>query len=199
MSEMLYLAAEVRKDFGTGAARALKRSSKVPAIIYGNGRKSVAVSIEEKEITKRYRKPNFISTVIELDVEGTKYKVLPHAVQLHPVTDIVVHVDFVYLSDSVQKLFVPVVFEGKERAIGVKRGGFFNIIKRKIPIECPVDMIPLNVVVDVTNMHVGQSIKASKITLPDQCKLASKQDFLVASIIGSRGAASAEETAEAKS
>ncbi|MDR0296781.1 MAG: 50S ribosomal protein L25/general stress protein Ctc [Rickettsia sp.] len=196
MSELLELAAEMRERFGTGAARDLRRRGMVPAVVYGAGKEVFSVSIEEKEITKHYRKPGFISTIVQIKVGSTIHKVLPKAVELHPITDIVRHVDFVHLEEKTQRMEVPIVYEGKERALGVKRGGFFNIIKRTITLLCDVNNIPRNINVDVTNMHIGQSLKAKGIKLPEGTQLASKSDFIIATIIGRKGSkAENEETA----
>ncbi|WP_417904920.1 50S ribosomal protein L25/general stress protein Ctc [Candidatus Tisiphia endosymbiont of Micropterix aruncella] len=195
MSELLELAAEMREKFGTGVARDLRRKGMIPAMVYGAGKEVLAVSIEEKEITKHYRKPGFISTVIQIKVGSKTHKVLPKAVELHPITDIVRHVDFVHLEEKTQRMEVPVVYEGKERALGVKRGGFFNIIKRTITLVCDVNNIPKNINIDVTNMHIGQSLKAKSIKLPEGVQLASKNDFIIATIIGRKGSKSEGEEA----
>ncbi|WP_367364375.1 50S ribosomal protein L25/general stress protein Ctc [Candidatus Tisiphia endosymbiont of Nedyus quadrimaculatus] len=195
MSELLELAAEMRETFGTGVARDLRRKGMVPAVVYGAGKEVLAVSIEEKEITKHYRKPGFISTVIQIKVGSKTHKVLPKAVELHPITDIVRHVDFVHLEEKTQRMEVPVVYEGKERALGVKRGGFFNIIKRTITLVCDVNNIPKNINIDVTNMHIGQSLKAKSIKLPEGVQIASKNDFIIATIIGRKGSKSEGEEA----
>ncbi|WP_341754747.1 50S ribosomal protein L25/general stress protein Ctc [Candidatus Tisiphia endosymbiont of Dioctria rufipes] len=195
MSELLELAAEMREKFGTGVARDLRRKGMVPAVVYGSGKEVLAVSIEEKEITKHYRKPGFISTVIQIKVGSKTHKVLPKAVELHPITDIVRHVDFVHLEEKTQRMEVPVVYEGKERALGVKRGGFFNIIKRTMTLLCDVNNIPKNINIDVTNMHIGQSLKAKNIKLPEGVQLASKNDFIIATIIGRKGSKSEGEEA----
>ncbi|UCM85848.1 MAG: 50S ribosomal protein L25/general stress protein Ctc [Rickettsia endosymbiont of Culicoides impunctatus] len=196
MSELLELAAEMREKFGTGAARDLRRRGMVPAVVYGANKQPLAVSIEEKEITKHYRKPGFISSIVQIKVGNKTHKVLPKAVELHPITDIVRHVDFVHLEEKTQTMEVPVVYEGKERALGVKRGGFFNIIKRTMTLLCDVNNIPKNVNIDVRNMLIGQSLKAKGIKLPEGTQLASKSDFIIATIIGRKGSkAESEETA----
>ncbi|WP_425363947.1 50S ribosomal protein L25/general stress protein Ctc [Candidatus Tisiphia endosymbiont of Hybos culiciformis] len=196
MSELLELAAEMREKFGTGAARDLRRKGMVPAVVYGANKEPLSVSIEEKEITKHYRKPGFISTIVQIKVGSKTHKVLPKAVELHPITDIVRHVDFVHLEEKTQRMEVPIVYEGKERALGVKRGGFFNIIKRTITLLCDVNNIPRNINIDVTNMLIGQSLKAKGIKLPEGVQLASKSDFIIATIIGRKGSkAENEETA----
>ncbi len=192
MSEALELSAEIRQEFGTGAARELRRRGKVPAIVYGKDQEALAISVEEKEITKHYRKSGFISTVINIKVGAKTHKVLPKAVELHPITDIVRHVDFVYLDKKTQKMQVPIVYEGKERALGVKRGGFFNIIKRTLTLVCDVNNIPKHINIDVTNMQIAQSLNTKNIKLPEGCTLASKEDIVIATIIGRRGGTKAE-------
>lgn len=188
MNEILELEAEPRTEFGTGAARALRRKGRVPAIIYGANKAPISISLEEKEITKHYRKPAFISQLINLIIDKKHYKVLPKAVELHPVTDIVRHVDFVFLGNKIQKIEVPVVYEGKERALGVKRGGYFNIIKRRVTLLCDIENIPRNITVDVTNMPIATSLKSSIIKLPERCSFATKHEFVLATIIGRKGA-----------
>ncbi|WP_341749718.1 50S ribosomal protein L25/general stress protein Ctc [Candidatus Tisiphia endosymbiont of Sialis lutaria] len=196
MSELLELTAKMREKFGTGAARDLRRRGMVPAVVYGANKQPLAVSIEEKEITKHYRKPGFISSIVQIKVGNKTHKVLPKAVELHPITDIVRHVDFVHLEEKTQTMEVPVVYEGKERALGVKRGGFFNIIKRTMTLLCDVNNIPKNINIDVSNMLIGQSLKAKGIKLPEGTQLASKSDFIIATIIGRKGSkAESEETA----
>jgi large subunit ribosomal protein L25 len=196
MTEVVALSAEMREELGTGPARALRRKGLVPVVVYGAGKKTLACSMVEKDLTRLYRKPNFISTIIELQIGEKKHKVLPKAVELHPITDLVRHVDFVFLDSKVQKMKMPIVFEGKERSVGVKRGGFFNIVKRTLNVACSVDNIPKNVVVDVNNMHIGHSLKASNITMPKGCQLLDKPDLIIASIIGRGGKSDAAATAE---
>lgn len=196
MSEMIVLQATKRDTIGTGSARALRRSKLVPATIYGAGNEAISVSIQEKEITKLYRTHGFTSTIIGIQLDGKTHKVLPKSIQLHPITDIVNHVDFVFLAKDVQKVEVPLVFEGKERALGVKRGGFFNIIFRKITLNCAVNSIPKDIVIDVTNMSIGASILASKLQLPEGCTLATKSNLVIASITGRGGKADAADGAE---
>ncbi len=198
MNEVIELASDLRTEFGTGAARALRRGKKVPAIIYGNGKETIAISIDETEITKYYRRPGFISSVMQVKIGDNTYKILPKAVELHPVTDIVRHVDFVFLDDKIQKMQVPVVYDGKERSVAVKRGGFFNIIKRQVTLLCDVNNIPKNVTIDVLNIQIGQSIKSSSVKLPEGCSFFDKKDFILATIIGRKGKSdAADEAAEA--
>lgn len=198
MSEITTLSARARTEIGTGASRALRRAGMIPGVVYGSEKKPISVILAEKDITRLYRKHGFTSTVIELDVEGTKLKVLPKTIELNPINELARHIDFVHVASGVQKVDVPVVFEGKERSIGLKRGGFLNIIFRKIKLLCPSNNIPRDITIDIATMGIGSSIRGSSLTLPEGCTLVAKNDFIVASITGRGGKdAAAEEGAAA--
>jgi large subunit ribosomal protein L25 len=182
-NEARILIAEEREDIGTGAARALRRSHKIPAIIYGAGKETISISIEEKEVLKYYKQPSFSSTVIEIKLGDKVHKVIPQAVQLHPVKDLVRHVDFLFLGERT-KVKVPVIYKNKTTALGVKRGGFFNIVTRKILLDCPSDLIPKNIEIDVAGVRIGHSVKASRLVLPEGVKLAVSDDHILASVTG---------------
>ncbi len=178
------LVAEERTETGTGPARALRRAHKVPAVIYGGGKKAISISVEEKEILKYYKQASFSSSVIEIQLGGSTHKVLPQSVEVHPVKDLIRHVDFVFLGTEMQNVKVPIIYKNKTSALGVKRGGFFNILLRKILLNCPVDSIPKNIEIDVAGARMGHSIKASRLVLPSGVKLAVSADTILASITG---------------
>ncbi|MDX1923880.1 MAG: 50S ribosomal protein L25/general stress protein Ctc [Rickettsiaceae bacterium] len=196
MSTNTVLKCEIRENSGTGGARELRKRGRVPAIVYGKGQTNISISLEEKEITKLYRKQGFKSTVLELDLDGKSYKVLPKAVELHPITELVRHADFVFLPEKgYQKVSVPILYEGKDRCIGLKRGGFFNIIHRKLELNCPVDQIPTFVEIPVAHLYIGSSIRSDSISLPEGCTLIENKSMILASITG-RGGKSADAGAE---
>lgn len=187
MSEVLTLAAEMREELGTGASRALRKRGMVPATIYGAGKEPMSIAVEEKELTKYYRKPQYISQVIQFEIGQKKFKVLPKAIDLHPITEIARHADFVFLENKLQKMEVPVVYANKENCIGIKRGGYFNTVKRSLTLLCPVDNLPRKIEIDVTDMPISTSLKAKEVVLPEGTKLIGDPEFVIASIIGKRG------------
>lgn len=187
MSEVLTLAAEMREELGTGASRALRKRGMVPATIYGAGKEPMSIAVEEKELTKYYRKPQYISQVIQFEIGQKKFKVLPKAIDLHPITEIARHADFVFLENKMQKMEVPVVYTNKENCIGIKRGGYFNTVKRSLTLLCPVDNLPRKIEIDVTDMPISASLKAKEAVLPEGAKLIGDPEFVIASIIGKRG------------
>lgn len=187
MSEVLTLAAEMREELGTGASRALRKRGMVPATIYGAGKEPMSIAVEEKELTKYYRKPQYISQVIQFEIGQKKFKVLPKTIDLHPITEIARHADFVFLENKMQKMEVPVVYTNKESCIGVKRGGYFNTVRRSLTLLCPVDNLPRKIEIDVTDMPISTSLKAKEAPLPEGAKLIGDPEFVIASIIGKRG------------
>ncbi|CAM80897.1 50S ribosomal protein L25/general stress protein Ctc [Orientia tsutsugamushi] len=201
MNEMLTLVGQLRSDFGTSSARALRRQGKVPGVIYKKGITPIHVCTLEKEVAKLYRKPFFSSTVIQLQVDDQRFKVLPKAVQLHPVTEFMNHIDFILVEQngSMQKVKVPISFEGKEKSLGIKRGGYLNIVKRYVDLLCPVDKIPQCIKCDIANVSVGASIKISRLELPEGCNLVkSTTDYVIASVIGKSSKQDKEEEGTAE-
>lgn len=200
MSDVLELTAVKRDNIGTGGARQLRREKMIPAIIYGAGKENVAISVAENEIMRYYRKGHFISQVIEFNLDGKKYKVLPKSLDFHPVTEIITHIDFVFINDKVQKMAVPIVYKNKDNCIGVKRGGYFNTVLRRLNILCPVEKLPRALELDVTKVAIGASIKASAVPLPEGASLCDDPKFVIASIIGKKGkSVEDDETGEAES
>lgn len=192
---VLELNADVREKLGSATSRNLLRSGKVPAIVYGPGHDNLAIAVEAKAMDKLFKSGFLTSTVIELKLANNNYKALVKHVQLDPVKDTVKHVDFTFVNPQSMTAAIPVKFEGQERSIGVKRGGFFNIIHRKIKINCANGQLPQSIVVDATQMKVGEKLLAGQIELPAGCSLAMPDTAIVANIIG-KGKSAAEEKAE---
>ncbi len=199
MSDAITLAAEMRTETGTGASRALRNKGMIPATIYGAGKDPMSISVEEKEITKCYRKPQYISQLIEFEINKKKYTVLPKAIDLHPITELVTHADFVFLEKKMQKMQVPIVYVNKHNCVGVTKGGYFNTVRRSLNILCPVDKLPRKIEIDVKTMPISTSIKAKKAVLPEGAKLLDDPEFVIASIVGKKGKSEdeAENPAEA--
>ncbi len=193
MSDVVSLIAQIREEVGTGASRSLRKKGMVPATIYGTGKDALSIAIKEKEITKYYRKPQYMSQVFQLEIDSkTKHKVLPKDIQLNPITDVVSHADFIFLGNKMQKMKVPVVYLNNENSVGVKRGGYFNTVRRFLTILCPVENLPRKIEIDTVNMPIGKSIKAKEAVLPQGAKLLDNPEFVIASIIGKKGKAEAE-------
>src|SRR5690606_30191853 len=123
MSDNPVLLAETRDRVGKGTSRALRRDGRLPAVIYGDKKEPVSISLEIKDVNKAIRREAFLSTVYTVQVGSTKYNVLPRDLQLHPVNDTPIHVDFLRVSAKSQiAVMVAVHFLNEEDCVGIRRG-----------------------------------------------------------------------------
>jgi len=163
------LDASVRTGHGKGPARTLRRMGQTPAVLYGLGAESVSLSLDTKILVKELLAIKRRNVVINLDVDngGKKYTkaVLIKEVQVDPVQGTPVHADFCEISlEKPLTLRVPLVFTGKAK--GVDLGGEMMISTRNVLVKAkPLD-IPDNIVVDVTNLQIGDSVYFSGLLLP---------------------------------
>ena len=178
------LKAEVRDRVGKGAARALRRDKKVPAVIYGDKKPPLPIAIDYKEAFMKLHAGGFMSTVATIDVNGDKVKVIPKDYALDPVRDFLIHVDFLRVTKgSKLTVEVPVLFENEDTSPGIKRGGVLNVVRYTVELECPADAIPENVVVDLGALDLGDGAHISDVTLPEGCvPTITDRDFTIATI-----------------
>lgn len=196
------LKAEARDRVGKGASRALRREGRVPAVIYGDNKSPLAITIAYNETMKRIQQGGFLSHIIEIDVAGEKHRVIPRDYQLEPVRDFLVHVDFLRVSkSSVISVEVPVHFINEEASPGLKRGGVLNVVRHTVELNCPADSIPEALEVDLTGVETGDSLHISAVKLPKGVKpTITDRDFTIATIAAPSGLKSQDnaEAAEAE-
>ncbi|MGH6736231.1 MAG: 50S ribosomal protein L25/general stress protein Ctc [Methyloceanibacter sp.] len=186
MAEAIELKAWARQRTGKGGARSVRRDGRVPGIVYGDKRAPQNIALESREISKQLLTGHFQSTIYMLDMDGTKTRVIPRGVQLDPIRDFPIHVDFLRLSkDALVTVDVPVHFLNDAASPGLKRGGVLNIVRHEIPVRCPADKIPTHFDVDLTGLEIGDSVHISAIALPEGVKpTITDRDFTVATIVG---------------
>lgn len=190
------LKAEKRELFGSSATRKIKREGRIPAVIYAKDG-NINLSLSGEEFEHEYFKGITLTTVVELDLDGKKIKVIAHKVELDPVSDRPTHVDFMYC-DNEKKLRVKpkLVFTNQEKSPGIKKGGLLHIVLRRVEVVCDSEKaIPQNIEIDIGAMHLGTKIRAIDLKLPNGVKLKHKNNFLIASIIG-RGKSEEEKTVD---
>ena len=169
---------------GRGAARALRRSGRVPAIIYGDDNDNVSVSIAIRELLRDLQRPGFTNRLCEIAVGDEKVRVLPREVQVDPVTDTPIHVDFMRVSPRARvRLNVPVSFVDEEAAPGIRRGGILNVVRHQIELHCRADAIPEVIVISLEGLDIGDSVHISSVTLPEGvAPTITDRDFTIATI-----------------
>lgn len=200
MAEAPVLEAVARTGTGKGAARSARREGFVPGVIYGGGQDPVAINVKFNELLKRLKAGRFLSTLLNVRVDGADVRVICRGVQRDVVKDLPVHVDFLRLSEKSRiNLHIPVEFINAEKCPGLKRGGTLTIVRNDIELVVTAGDIPEKVVVDLTGYNVNDSIHISNVTLPAGSKPAiADRDFAVASIQPPSGlSAGDDEAAEA--
>lgn len=189
MSDMTTLVAEDRSAVGKGAARALRKTGRVPGVVYGEKKKQLMFSLEARALRRELQQPRFYSTLCELEIGGKKLRVLPRDIQLHPVSDEPVHADFVYVSrGATVTVEVPVVFLNEESCPGLKRGGVLNVVRREVELICPADSIPEKIELDLAEADIGVSLHYSHAIVPDGVEPSiTDRDFTIATIAAPSG------------
>ena len=189
MAETYSIAATKRDRVGKGAARALRRESKTPAVIYGDKKPPLPIAVDTKDMFMKLHAGGFLTTVVNIEVEGEKIAALPRDYQLDPVKDTLVHVDFLRVSKGAKiAVEVPVHFLNEETSPGIKRGGVLNIVRHSVELECPYDAIPDAITIDLAGLDIGDSVHISAVTLPKGVSTTiTDRDFTIATIAASAG------------
>jgi len=186
MAEAIELKGWARGSSGKGGARAERREGRIPGVLYGDKQGPQTISVDYRMIHQQLHTGHFQSTIYVLDFEGKKTRVIPRAVQLDPVRDFPIHVDFLRLGKDAQvTVDVPVRFLNEAASPGLKRGGVLNIVRHEISVRCRADAIPDHFEVDLTGLEIGDSVHISAVKLPEGVRTTiTGRDFTVATIVG---------------
>jgi len=183
MAATITLSVKPRDGVGRGNARATRRAGMVPGVLYGEGMKPTPISVDPRELSREYVKPGFFARLLEVELDGSKHRALPREVQLDPVTDRPVHVDFMRVGAGTKlTVAVPVRFINAENSPGIKRGGILNVVRHAIDLLCPADAIPEFITIALDDLEIGDSIHIKKVKLPEGTRPVIGRDFTVASI-----------------
>lgn len=186
MADTVEIKATARGATGKGAARSVRREGKVPGVVYGETGAPETVAVDHNDLFKLIQRGRFMSTVFDLDVDGKKTRVLPRDIQLDPVKDNPIHVDFQrVLPSSRVRVSVPVRFVNEALSPGLKRGGVLNIVRREVEVTCPANAIPEVFEFSLEGLEIGRSIHISATKLPEGVRpTILNRDFTVATIAG---------------
>ena len=167
-----------------GSTKSLLNEGMVPGIIYGKNTEPLKIAFEDKILQKIMHSGGFYSKIINLDVEGTKEKILPKQLQYHPVTDKLIHFDFLRVQDDTKvTVEVEVFFLNREACPGLKKGGVLNLVRRLVELNCNANNIPEKLEFDLISSEIGDAVKISNIVLPEGVKpTISDRDFVIATL-----------------
>jgi large subunit ribosomal protein L25 len=195
MSDVAVLSARARDRVGKGSARAARREGLVPAVIYGDKKDPLAITVTMRELNKLLNKPGFFSHLIDIDLDGKKHRVLARDLQQHPVSDFAWHVDFLRVSATSElTVEVPVNFANEQASPGLTRGGVLNIVRHSVDVICLADNIPGSIEVDLSGLEIGDTVHISAVKLPTGVRPAiDDRDFTIATIAAPTVASEATE------
>jgi large subunit ribosomal protein L25 len=192
------LNAEPRTESGKGASRRLRRTGKVPAILYGAGKDPESLSLLHNELLRNLGHEAFYSHILSVKIGGNETQAILRDLQRHPSRPVVLHVDLqrVRMTEKL-KTHVPLHFKGQEVAPGVKAGGLVTHELIDVLVECLPKDLPEYIEVDISGMQVGDSIHLSELAVPAGVTLVELargegHDTAVVSIHAKRGAEEAE-------
>ncbi|MFM7621273.1 MAG: 50S ribosomal protein L25/general stress protein Ctc [Alphaproteobacteria bacterium] len=176
---------EKREELGTASARKIKKQGRIPAVIYKD-KGNINLSLDGREFEMQYFKGLALTSLVEVELDGKKHKLIAHKIELDPVSDRPVHIDFL-ACDNLKSIRVKpkLVFTNQEKSPGLKKGGILHIVTRRVEVLCDGENhIPQEIEVDIGSLHLGSKIRSHDLKLPAGVKLNRKNNFLIGSIIG---------------
>lgn len=195
MAEKPSLNATARAGTGKGAARTARREGQVPGVIYGGGDDPVTINVNFNELLKMLRAGKFLSTLMNVKLDGKDTNVICRGVQRDVVRDLPIHVDFLRLGPRSRiNLFIPVVFINEEESPGLKKGGVLTVVRQEVELKVTAANIPESLTADLTGLDVGDTINISDITLPEGTRtMITDRDFVIANVTAPSSLRSADD------
>jgi large subunit ribosomal protein L25 len=196
MAEIV-LNVEVRENTGTGGARVTRREGLVPGILYGGDKDPVAISVKMNEFKKALYTGKLLGHLVTLKYGAETQPVIAKAVDMHPVTDVPQHFDLYRVDANQQiKINVPLHFSHQDEAPGLKRGGTLNVVFHDVTVSCAADHIPEELIVDLTGLDIGSSVRVSDLKFPANVVAAIPAETVLATISGASSQADEDEAAD---
>ncbi|HUV14615.1 MAG TPA: 50S ribosomal protein L25 [Acidobacteriota bacterium] len=186
MSEVI-VKAEERKEFGKNPSRRLRVEGKIPGVVYGRGLECVSVVVDSADVFQILSSDSGRNTIFELETDSGRKDVLIKDLQVDPVKESLLHVDFLCIAkDQVMEFQIPVETIGE--AEGVKtHGGILEVVLREISVECLPGDVPDQIRVDITNVDVGGAIRVSELEIiSSKIKVLSDPEFVVLTVLPPR-------------
>lgn len=184
MKEIVQIQAEKRSKLGTGNSREFRSLKRIPGVIYGEKQDPIPITLDEKNLKIHVSDSGFFSRQCEIKVDNENFKVLPKDIQLHPVKENILHIDFLRVGDNTTvTLFVPVKFINENECSGLRLGGVLNIVRHEVEIKTLVSKIPEFLEANLNGLEIGDSIHISSINLDEGVNpTIQDRDFTIATV-----------------
>ena len=175
----------LQRNKDTGSTKSLLTKGMVPGIIYGKGSDPTKIALEDKVLKKLMNSGSFYSTIIDIDISGKIEKILPKQLQYHPVSDRLIHFDFLRVQENTKvNVEIPIEFLNQEKCPGLKKGGVLNTVRRLVELTCNANNIPNKLEFDLIESEIGDAVKISNIKLPEGVSpTITDRDFVIATLV----------------
>jgi len=183
MSELILLGEEKRKQ-GTGNSRALRRNQRIPGVVYGFN-ENYTISLAYQDFIREYQKGNLLSKSISLQINSKLLRVITREIQIDPLSDNPIHVDFQLIKEgSLVRVPARVRIKNVDRSPGIKKGGVLNIVKKYIDFNCTSQNILHHLEIDISGFEIGRNICINDVHLPQGVSPVDKDNFTIVTISG---------------
>ena len=183
MAEIL-VDAKSRADRGKNAARRLRASGRIPAIVYGGKKDALAVSVDPKTLLRVLRSESGRNTILSLDLgDAGKASAILKSWQVDPINEKFIHADFYRIAMDVSiRVKIPILAKGEARGVKVD-AGILEVIMRELEVECLPGDIPERIEVDVTDLGLHGAIRVSELKVSDKVKVLDDADQIVVHVV----------------
>jgi large subunit ribosomal protein L25 len=195
METQVTLKAEEREGRGKGAARKLRATGRVPAVLYGADLEALALSVDAAEATHLFQSISVENTIVDLAVEGQKKPVqtLVREVQVHPIRPQLLHIDFLRIQAGVKvDVEIPIHLIGVPAGVRAADGVLQQVI-HELPVRVLPSNIPPSVEIDVTALELGDAIHVSDLDLGEDIEIQTELDQTIAAVVAPRAPTLEEE------
>jgi len=194
--------AELRAGTGKGDSRRLRRTGKIPAVLYGGDSDPIGLVLDHNKVVKSLENEAVYSHVLTVNIDGREEKAILKGLQRHPSRPVVMHMDFQRVSGKEKiRVHVPLHFVNQDISVGVKKGGVVTHNLVDVEVACTPDRLPEYIEVDLAHVDVGQSVHLSNLSVPEGVEILAlahgpEHDLPVAAIQSGKVAESSEGSAE---
>lgn len=182
---MTNIKAIARNLKGKERCKKLRKLGLIPATIYGDTQETnIDIIVTKKELLKKLSNLNFRSHIINIKLGCKTEKVLTKEIQIHPISDEPIHIDFMKISKKYNiNISIPLNFINKNKSPGLKKGAVLNVVQHNVTLKCNTQFIPEKINIDLTGLEVGDSIKANDLTLPEKSTITLNKEITLATIV----------------
>ena len=185
MTEIIKLDGNIREDLGSSFAKKLRKDGRIPAVVYGENHVNAYIDLDQKQFEKEYFKGGIETKIFEVNTPKEKFELICYQIDLDPVSDRPRHIDFISVKGKKEiKTLIPIKYLNRDKALGLKNGGYVNVLVRKLQVYCDPKNIPQFIEIDCAPLRLKQSVKVSDLTLPKGVRPVTKKDLLLVRVIG---------------